>query len=67
LYESRFITKRRFPNWFQKIPYVVYISATLSYIYFVYSQTQHTYEQLDAKYTPIWLRIITEGINGEDA
>ena len=61
LYESRIISKRTVPiGIFEKLPYVFYIVPTTYFFFFMVSENTKVLRRLDAKYTPIWVKITEE-------
>ena len=56
-YESRIVSKPRFPTVFAYMPYVVYPAVLSCGIIFIIRKNFELHERLDSKYTPIWLRV----------
>jgi hypothetical protein len=61
LYESRIISKRTVRlGIFEKLPYVFYIVPTTYFFFFMVRENTKVLRRLDAKYTPIWVKITEE-------
>jgi hypothetical protein len=64
LYESRIISKRTVAiGVFEKLPYALYIAPMCYLFYFMMTDFNKIARRLDAKYTPIWVRITEEQSN----
>jgi len=57
LYDARFIQSRRYPRLYSGLPWVVYPTALIGSIVFMYQENSRMMGELDKKYTPLWLEI----------
>ena len=66
LYASQIISKNQFPRAYKQLPYVVYPSVLFGGIVYIVRKNSKLHEQLDSKYTPIWLRVSQKTLLDDD-
>lgn len=57
LYDARFITHKGTPRLFTNLPYVIYPFVLVCAIGYMFKENSRLMNQLDRKYTPLWLEI----------
>lgn len=61
LYDSRIVSKSTMPlKLFENLPYALYVAPIAYFCYYLVSENSKLIRRLDAKYTPIWVKITEE-------